>query len=97
MKVLSQSPKFKLQEQWGLVDYVERDCNAYNKNKNRAKAAATHFCKESKQELNLDRDISDALLQGLFYVKHVLKSPFDYATVAALSEPKVEAVAEAVA
>jgi len=79
-KVLSQSPKFKLQDHWGLVDYQPRDCNAYNQNKNKSKAIATHFCKETHQEIDLDRDISDALLQGIYFQKYVNKIPFDYAS-----------------
>ena len=31
----------------------------------------------TKQKVALDRDVSDALLQGLYYQKYVLKTPFE--------------------
>jgi hypothetical protein len=48
VRVLSQSPRFKLQDHWGLVGYVDTDSNQYNKNKNKAKAIAKHYCEMTK-------------------------------------------------
>ena len=62
VRVLSQSPRFKLQDHWGLTGYVDSDSNQYNKNKNKSKAIAKHYCETTKQKVSLDRDVSDALL-----------------------------------
>lgn len=80
VKVVSQSPRLKLQDHWGLTGYVDSDSNAYNKNKNKGKAIAQHFCNMTRQTVDLDRDISDAILQGIHYMKNVAKLPFSNAT-----------------
>jgi hypothetical protein len=76
-----------LQDHWGLTGYVDSDSNQYNKNKNKSKAIAKHYCEMTKQKVSLDRDVSDALLQGLYYQKYVLKVPFE---MIAFEETKVE-------
>lgn len=66
----------------GLEGYVDSDSNAYNKNKNKAKAIAGHFLEKTGQSVSvkLDRDISDALLHGIYYLQTTLGKKLDYAT-----------------
>lgn len=65
----------------GLECYVSSDSNAYNRNKLKAKAIAGYFLEKTGQSgtVKLDRDVSDALLQAIWYLQNTLGKKLDYA------------------